>query len=284
MEFLKSSKRRSLVSELVYIGLNVAFAVALLVILLTIHSPLPAFALVLLSKWRILAVRPRYWFVNIQTNLVDIIVSLSIVILIYSASGAIAMQVVLTALYIAWLLYVKPKSKRVFVAIQAGAAVFLGVSALMMVSYDWFASPVVLIMWLIGYSAARHVVSSYDEPHGSFYSLIWGLVLAELGWLAYHWTFAYPIPGIGEVQLSQVAILALAISFLAERAYSSYARHQQIRTNDVLLPALLSISIIVIMLGLFNALDDNTSRLIKVAIIGIILAIDLVIYSIFSRR
>ncbi len=72
MEFLKSSKRRSLVSELVYIALNVAFAIATLVIVLAIDSPLPAFALVLLSKWRILAVRPRYWFVNIQTNLVDI--------------------------------------------------------------------------------------------------------------------------------------------------------------------------------------------------------------------
>lgn len=255
MEFLKSSKRRSLVSELVYIGLNVAFAVALLVILLAINSPAPAFALVLLSKWRILAVRPRYWFVNIQTNLVDIIVSLSIVILIYSASGALAMQILLTALYIVWLLYVKPKSKRVFVAIQAGAAVFLGVSALMIVSYDWYASPVVLIMWLIGYSAARHVVSSYDETHASFYSLVWGLVFAELGWLAYHWTFAYPIPGIGDIQLSQAALLALAISFLAERAYSSYTRHGSIRSSDVVMPALLSVSVIIILLTLFNTIS-----------------------------
>jgi hypothetical protein len=255
MEFLKSSKRRSLVSELVYIGLNVAFAIALLVILLAINSPAPAFALVLLSKWRILAVRPRYWFVNIQTNLVDIIVSLSIVILIYSAGGALAMQILLTALYIAWLLYVKPKSKRVFVAIQAGAAVFLGVSALMMVSYDWYASPVVLIMWLIGYSAARHVVSSYDETHASFYSLVWGLVFAELGWLAYHWTFAYPIPGIGDIQLSQAALLALAISFLAERAYSSYTRHGSIRSSDIIMPTLLSVSVIIILLTLFNTIS-----------------------------
>ena len=255
MEFLKSSKRRSLVSELVYIGLNVAFAIALLVILLAINSPAPAFALVLLSKWRILAVRPRYWFVNIQTNLVDLIVSLSIVILIYSASGALAMQIILTALYIGWLLYVKPKSKRVFVAIQAGAAVFLGVSALMMVSYDWYASPVVLIMWLIGYSAARHVVGSYDETHASFYSLVWGLVFAELGWLAYHWTFAYPIPGIGDIQLSQAALLALAISFLAERAYSSYTRHGSIRSSDIIMPTLLSVSVIIILLTLFNTIS-----------------------------
>lgn len=252
MEFLKSSKRRSLISELVYIGLNVAFAVALLVILLTIESPLPAFALVLLSKWRILAVRPRYWFVNILTNLVDLIVSLSIVILIYASSGVIGFQIVLTLLYIAWLLYLKPKSKRFFVAIQAGAAVFLGVSALVIVSYDWIASVVVLIMWLIGYSAARHIVSSYDDPHTSFYSLVWGLVFAEFGWLIHHWTFAYPSLSVGDVKLSQAALIALAISFLAERAYVSYTKHGSIRSSDVLLPILLSVSIILLLLTLFN--------------------------------
>jgi hypothetical protein len=258
MEFLKSSKRRSLVSELVYIGLNVAFAITLLVIVLAIDSPLPAFALVLLSKWRILAVRPRYWFVNVQTNLVDIIVSLSIVILLYSAGGAIAVQVLLTALYIVWLLYVKPKSKRVFIAIQAGAAVFLGTSALMTVSYDWIASLVVLAMWLIGYSAARHVVSSYDESHGSFYSLVWGLVFAELGWLAYHWTFAYEIPGAGDIKLSQMALIVTAISFLAERAYSSYSKHGSIRSSDIVMPTLLSVSVIIILLTLFNTISTGT--------------------------
>lgn len=258
MEFLKSSKRRSLISELVYIALNVAFAVSLLVILLAVESPLPAFALVLLSKWRILAVRPRYWFVNILTNLVDIIVSLSIVILIYSAGGAIGWQVILTAMYVGWLLYVKPKSKRSFVAIQAGAAVFLGVSALMIVSYDWIASIVVLAMWLIGYSSARHVVSSYDEPHASFYSLVWGLVFAEFGWLAYHWTFAYAIPGAGDIQLSQAALITLAISFVAERVYSSYVKHGSVRSSDVIMPLLLSVSVIIILLTLFNTISTGS--------------------------
>ena len=257
MEFLKSSKRRSLVSELVYIALNVAFAIATLVIVLAIDSPLPAFALVLLSKWRILAVRPRYWFVNIQTNLVDIIVSLSLVILLYAAGGALAVQIILTALYIVWLLYVKPKSKKMFVAIQAGTAVFMGVTALMIVSYDWIASAVVLIMWLIGYSAARHVVSSYDEPHTSFYSLAWGFVFAELGWLGYHWTFAYTIPGAGDIKLSQIALITLAISFLAERLYRSYTRHGTVRSSDIVMPTLLSVSVIIILLTLFNTISTG---------------------------
>lgn len=258
MDFLKSSKRRSLLSELVYILLNVALAVAILVIVWAIESPIAAFALVLLSKWRVLAVRPRYWFANIQANLVDIIVSLSIVVLLYAASGALAAQIIITLLYIGWLLYVKPRSKRVFVAVQAGTAIFLGVTALMSVSYDWMASPVILLMWIIGYSAARHVLGSYDEAHISFYSLVWGLIFAELGWLAYHWTFAYEIPGVGEIKLAQVALVSLAISFIAERVYGSYTKHGSVRSSDVMLPILLSVSVIMILLVFFNRIGVGT--------------------------
>jgi hypothetical protein len=258
MEFLKSSKRRSLVSELIYVVLNIALAVAILTVVWAIESPLAAFGLVLLSKWRILAVRPRYWFANIQANMVDIIVSLSMVVLLYAANGAVAAQFVLTGLYIGWLLFIKPRSKRSFVAIQAGIATFLGVTALMSVSYDWIASVVVLAMWLIGYSSARHILGSYDEAHISFYSLLWGLVLAELGWLAYHWTFAYGLPGIGDIKLSQAALITLALSFLTERIYGSYTRHGSVRSSDVLLPGLLSVSVILILLVFFNRLGIDT--------------------------
>lgn len=258
MEFLKSSKRRSLISEFVYIVLNIALAIAVLVIVRSIESPYAAFALVLLSKWRIFAVRPRYWFANLQANLVDIIVGISIVELLYAASGALVAQVILTALYIGWLLFIKPRSKRMFMAIQAGTAVFLGVTALLTVSFDWIASPVVLLMWVIGYSAARHVLSSYDEAHISFYSLVWGLVFAELGWLAYHWTFAYELPGTGDIKLPQAALVMLAMSFMAERVYTSYTKHGVVRSGDVLLPILLSTSVIVILLVFFNTLGAGT--------------------------
>lgn len=258
MEFLKLSKRRSFLSELIYIVLNVALAVALLAIVWAIESPYAAFALILLSKWRVFAVRPRYWFANLQANMVDVIVGISMVVLLYAASGALITQIILTLLYVAWLLVIKPRSKRSFVTIQAGAAVFLGVSALMQVSYGWFASPVVLFMWVIGYSAARHVLGSYDEAHASFYSLIWGLILAEIGWLAYHWTFAYSLPGTGNIQLSQVALISLGVSFVAERMYASYIKHGAVRSGDVVLPALLSVSVILVMLLFFNTLSTGS--------------------------
>lgn len=257
MEFLKSSKRRSLLSEIIYILLNIALAVAILAVVWATSSPAAALALILLSKWRVLAVRPRYWFANIQANLVDIIVSVSVVVLLYAASGAVVAQCVIAALYIVWLLVIKPRSKRIFISIQAGTATFLGVTALMTISYEWNAAFVVLAMWLIGYAAARHVLGSYDDAHMSFYSLVWGLVVAEIGWLAYHWAFAYSLPGMGDIKLSQAAILTLAISFLTERVYSSYSHHGTVRSNDVLLPALFSVSIILVLVLFFNKLNTG---------------------------
>jgi len=257
MEFLRSSKRRSFLSELIYIALNVALAVAILAVVLAVESPIAAVVLVLLSKWRVLAVRPRYWFANVQANLVDIIVSLSVVVLLYAASGAFLAQATITALYVVWLLFIKPRSKRAFIAIQAGTAMFLGVTALMALSYEWIASPVVILMWLIGYSVARHVLGSYEETHISFYSLVWGLVVAEIGWLAYHWTFAYALPGVGNIKLSQTALITITVSFLAERIYASYTKHGTVRSNDIVLPALLSVSVIVIVLVFFNTLSTG---------------------------
>ena len=255
MELLRLPNKRSLFSEIIYIALNIALAVAVLGVVLAVESPYAAFLLILLSKWRVLAVRPRYWFANLQSNLVDLIVGLSVVVLLYAASGAFAMQALLTVAYIGWLLFIKPRSKRSFIAVQAGAATFLGITALMTVSYSWPASLVVILMWIIGYSAARHVLGSYDEAHVSFYSLVWALLFAEIGWLMYHWTFAYSLPGTGSIQLPQGALIALGVSFIAERAYASYEKHGSVHSNDMILPSLLSVSVILVLLLFFNTVN-----------------------------
>lgn len=255
MEFLKSSKQRSLLSESIFIVLNIVLALGVFALVLAIQTPLPAIGLVLLSKWRILAVRPRYWFANLQSNLVDLIVNLGVVIMLWTASGALFAQIFITILYIVWLLFIKPRSKRMFVAAQAGTAVFVGFIALAQISYGWIATVVVAITWIIGYAAARHVLANHSELHLTFYSMIWGLVMAELGWITYHWTRAYPIPGFGALQLAQSAIIALGLSFLAERIYSSYVRQDEgIRSVEVILPALLTTSVILILVMFFNAL------------------------------
>ncbi|MDB5165382.1 MAG: rane protein of unknown function [Candidatus Saccharibacteria bacterium] len=259
MEFLKVARRRSLWSEVLYILLNLLLVAAVLVSVWAVKSPAFPIALVLLSKWRILAVRPRYWFAHILSNAVDLIVSIGLVVLLYAASGAWIAQVIIALLYALWLLLLKPRSKRSLVIAQAGVGLFVGVTSIAIVSADWYLSLVVLIFWVIGYSTARHVLLAYDEQaHVSFLSLLWAFVVAEIGWLTYHWTIAYDLPGIGSIQLPQVSIILLLLSFLAERIYGTYVRRGQVRYSDVLLPLLLSISIILVIYLQFNCPPQGT--------------------------
>ncbi|HRQ87109.1 MAG TPA: hypothetical protein PLY16_03280, partial [Candidatus Saccharibacteria bacterium] len=154
MEFLKLVRRRSFLSEILYAGLNIALAVAILLVIRYTDSVVMAMGLMLLSKWRTLAVRPRYWLANIRANLVDVIVGISIVAHLVAINGApmldsdkLIIMAITTILYIVWLLVIKPRSSRAFIAIQSGVAVLLGVSALFVVSAGWPVSIVVLLMW-----------------------------------------------------------------------------------------------------------------------------------------
>ncbi len=260
MELLKLVRRRSFLSEVVYTVLNVALAVALVLTVYYTGSILLGIALVLVSKWRILAVRPRYWYANFLSNLVDIIVSVSFVLHLHTITQAplteareLGLLAIATLLYIFWLLVVKPRSKRTFVVAQAGVAVFFGTWALFTIAYNWPATLVVIGMWLIGYSAARHVLHSYnEETHSLFLGLIWGLVFAEIGWVAYHWTIAYTLPLTTGLFVPQVALIVTLLSFIAYKAYDSFAHHQKIRTADILLPLLFSLSVILVLVVVFN--------------------------------
>jgi hypothetical protein len=260
MEFLRIVKRRSFLNESVYVALNVGLAIALMAVVRVTGSLLPAFGLVLLSMWRIFGVRPRFWFANIQTNLVSTIVSISYVVFLYIAGSAnasdftiIIIQSLLTLLYILWLLLLKPRSKRIYVVMQAGVALFAGITAIYAMSYGWIATPVVLLVWLVGYAAARHVLNSYDdESHTMFLSLVCGMVMAEIGWLAYHWTIAYKLPLIIDIPLPQVSIVTLCLGFLTYKSYDSYYHHQKIRFNDIVFPLIFTISVIGILILAFN--------------------------------
>lgn len=253
MEFLKTVRRRSFLSEVLYAALNIGLAIAVLIVIRATESPWPAIGLIFLSKWRVLAVKPRFWFVNVQANLVDFIVGISLVVFMYAAyissidaDAKLFVLGLFALLYGCWLLFLKPKSKRIYVIAQAGVALFTGVAALFTISYDWPVSVVVLLMWLIGYATAHHVLASYDETHISFLGLLWGLIMAEIGWLAYHWTIGYSL-GIESIVLPRVAITTLCIGFILQQCYDSYYHHEKIRGNDIILPILFTLSIVVIL-------------------------------------
>lgn len=258
MDFLKVVKRRTVFSELTYIVLNLGLVIAILSVVIVTGSLIPGILLVLMSKWRILAVRPRYWIANITVNTVDIIVSVSYVVLLFAANGYILVQLFIAVLYTIWILILKPRSSRKYIILQALIALFLGITALSIISYNWPVFMVVIITWIIAYSSMKHMLDSYDETHAHFFSLLWALILAELSWLIYHWMIAYSIPGAGDIKLPQVSIIMLALFFVTERIYNSYSRHGSIRLGDIVLPIILSFSIILVLLLFFSEISINT--------------------------
>lgn len=265
MEFLKIVKRRSFLNELIYVALNIGMAIAVLVLIKVTGSVFPAFVLVLLSKWRVLAVRSRFWVANIQANLVSVIVDFSYIIILYKSTLAsvnqtqnLIFQIILVAIYSAWLLFLRPKSKHIYIVAQAGLALFAGITAIYAITFGWIASPVVLLCWLVGYATARHVLGSYDEEdHLLFLSLVWGLVVAEIGWLAFHWTVAYRLPFVTNLMLPQASIIILCIGFLAYKSYDSFVKNDKVRFSDIVLPLIFTICIISVLLLAFNGISSN---------------------------
>jgi len=225
MELLKTGIRRTKVGELAYIGINAALPLVLLLLVTSFSSAWPAFALILLGKWRVFALRPRFWWVNIKANLVDFLVGVSYIGLLYLSIGNLAVMLLLAVLYGVWLLYVKPRSDHASVMMQAAIAQFLALTVLFNMSTAPGVSELVVILacFAIGYVAARHVVANYEEEQGEFVSYAWGLALSQLGWLLYQWTNAYALNL--PFKIPQIALLVLVISMAAGKLYAAAKAH-----------------------------------------------------------
>jgi len=162
-----------------------------------------ALALILLSKWRMFAVRPRFWPANIRANAVDITIGLSIVVFMAnSPTGAI--QILWAVLYSVWLVLVKPATSTFMVAAQAMLAQLSGLMALFLI---WANGPLwglVLVAGLICYVSARHFFDSFDEPYAKLLSYIWAYFGAALLWLLGHWLLFYGLVAQPTLILSMV--------------------------------------------------------------------------------
>ncbi len=251
MELIKSVRRRTRVSEIIYVFLNLLLPIALFALTRAFDSPALAILLLVLSKWRVLAVRPRYWFINIKSNLADLIVGVSYVLLLVVSVSSLPVQLMLTALYIAWLMYLKPKSQKHLVAMQAGIEQFVGLTAVFMFSYQLDVVTTVLLAWLVGYGAARHALSTYDEEHLETIALCWALLIAELAWLAFHWTLSYPL--VAGIAVPQVTAIATVLGFGAYNLYDN-ANHAKPnpRRAQLTIGVCLALFIIILVFGRWN--------------------------------
>lgn len=257
MELVKNIRHRSLISELVYAALNVILAIAVFVIVRTVESPIPALLLVLLGKWRVFyRVRPNHWIANIQANLLDVIVGMSVVELMYSVgtlSLGLWIQIIITILYAAWLVYLKPRSSESAVVAQGAIALLAGTAALFVASYGWPLEFIVVGMAVVGYFSARHVLTQLEEKHFRFLSVVWAFVMAQVGWVLSHWVIAYTIPGI-DIRVPQAVLIVGLLAFVVYRVYISYRENDKVRSADILLPTVFSVGMAIVLMIFFSTI------------------------------
>ena len=267
-DYISSRKRRNTISHASYIFLNISLAV--ISTLVTVISGFWLFGvlIVLFSKWRVFAVRPRYWWPGIKANAVDIIVGISFVFLIYftwtnSTNVGLANPIyfILTALYIIWLIVLKPKSDEKSTQIQALIAVFSGsFETTLLATWDFGASIfIVIVTFLVAYSAFRHIVIQMEYHQSNTIPIFaFSLIMAEMSWVAYHWSHVYSIDLkiLPNFQLPQAAIIETILAFLFIHAYKSYLRHDnKITAHDILPPLIFSVLIMLIMIFFFSNLN-----------------------------
>lgn len=191
-------------SHYFHLGLT-SFLPAVIFVLIRIEFVSLAFAIILLSKWRMFVVRPRYWLTNIISNAVDIIVGLSIVVFMAHSNGA-PMQLIWTASYGVWLIFLKPGSSVLLVSLQALVSLAFGITALYTAWTDAPVLGMVVASWLVSYLSARHFFISFEDEYNDFYAYTWAYFTAALTWLLNHWLLFYGV-------IPQPALLLTVLGF-----------------------------------------------------------------------
>lgn len=191
-------------SKVVYVVLNILLPLIVFALVRTDFTQL-AFAVILLSKWRMFAVRPRFWLANMRANSIDIMVSVSLLIFMINSDTQL-IQLLWTATYIAWLVVLKPASSPLLISAQALVGMLCG---LMAIFVGWGNAPLYGLVFstgLVCYLSAHHFFDSFEEPYAKLLSYIWGYFGAAITWVLGHWLLFYGI-------LAQPVMLLVALGF-----------------------------------------------------------------------
>lgn len=201
---LRTLKPTSGISHTLHLALVLVLPLAVF-ILVQVHITQLAYSIIVLSKWRMFAVKPRFWAANLRANAVDLMVGLSIVVFM-THTGSYLIQVLWAVLYAVWLLVIKPRSDVPMVTTQA----FIGqLAALTALYLAWADGPIfglTLLTGLFCFLAARHFLDVFDEPYARMLSYTWGYFGAALAWLLSHWLLFYGV-------VAQVTLLLTTLGY-----------------------------------------------------------------------
>ncbi len=251
-DFIFIRKSRNLLSSVLHVVLNILLGMSSIALTVITGSWLFGILLVLLSKWRMFAVRPYYWWLNIKSNLVDLIVGSSFVLVAFSAGTTVLpIHIILGFLYAAWLVALKPLSSELATKVQALVAVFIGATSVTLLFAGWPSIALVTASFVIGYGASRHVIVQSEDKNFGLINLIFGLLLAEIAWISHSWLIVYSF-GESGIVVPQLAILLTLFTFAFGNVYLSVLKNDGKIKAEVILPVAFSLLLAVIMVLWFS--------------------------------
>lgn len=249
-DYIFIRKSRNAVSNFLHALLNILLGVGSVFATIVSGSWIIGFILVLLSKWRMFAVRPHYLWLNIKSNLVDLIVGFSIVLLaFFSGTSVLPAHYILSAVYVVWLTVVKPKTTESWNLAQALFAIFIGTTAVSILSANINSVVIALLEFIIGYGSARHVLAQNNNMNDNgFPALIFGTVFAEIALLCHSWLIVYTFMNLGII-IPQLAIILTVFAFMTERIYRSVEeRDGSFKFKEIAVPLIFSVIILAVVI------------------------------------
>lgn len=201
-----------------------------------------AILLIVLSKWRMFAVRPRFWMTNLITNGVDIMVAVSLVLFMASTT-VVWWQLLWTLAYGGWLIWLKPRYDVLSVTAQAMIGQLLGLSLLYLKFGDSSIVGLVAGTWLVTYLSARHYLTSFEESHSPLLAHIWAYFSASLAFVLGHWLLFYGT-------IAQIIVILTTIGYgLAAMYYLDATERLTALLQRQLLAIMLAILVIIVVLS-----------------------------------
>jgi len=215
--------------------LSVALPITVYILVSVFHLSWLALALILLSKWQIFVVKPRFWWANLKFSAIDLIFKLSILLLLVQSQAKIdslinksslalhLLEALLVALYLFWNTYLRKLSTNTGMLIQSLAAQLLG-----FISIAWLAGfsintlpiPIIIILtWTITYAAAQHTMYAYEETAIPQLASFWALFATSLSFLQYIWGQNFLFFS-GLIYLPLIPFVVSAFGYLAASTHS----------------------------------------------------------------
>jgi hypothetical protein len=194
---------RELTGKITHHILSVALPIAIYILVAVFHLPWIALSLVILSKWQIFVVKPRFWWANIKFSAVDLIFKLSVLALVYLAQLKIdplinrsplvleIFQLAVISLYLFWNIHLRKQTSPKGMRLQALLAQGLSLTAICWVG--GFAGPTlplsltIIASWIVSYAAAQHILYAYEESAIPQLASFWALFSSSLIFLQLIW-------------------------------------------------------------------------------------------------